>query len=179
MEPERVREIFHGSLIQVAVEEWPGRTREVVLHPGACGIVAFTPVGDVLLVRQVREAVRDELLEIPAGVIDPSGESFERCAARELLEETGHRATRIQPLASIYTSPGFTDERIELFLADAVPEGVPADSDIQVVPVPFVAALNAVLDGRIPDAKTVAALLLARDAQDRRGRGGGAGSASG
>ena len=85
MEPESSRRVFDGKLIQVDVEQWPGREREVVKHPGACAVVAVTPEGDVLLVRQFRESVRQELLEIPAGVLEV-GESGEECAARELLD---------------------------------------------------------------------------------------------
>ncbi|HJV04174.1 MAG TPA: NUDIX hydrolase, partial [Actinomycetota bacterium] len=107
-------EVFRGRLVSVEVRE--GRYREIVHHPGSCAVVAL--VGDVvLLVRQYREAVDGVMLEIPAGTRDVAGEDAARCAARELLEETGHRATRLEPLAAIHPSPGFLDERIELFLA--------------------------------------------------------------
>lgn len=160
MKPDSVREVFHGKLIRVEVESWPAGRREVVRHPGACAVVALTSEGDVLLVRQMREAVRDSLLEIPAGIFDVDGEDPAECAERELLEETGYRAASLRPLGSIYTSPGFTDERIELFMAEAVPDGGEEDG-IEVVPMPFEDALSAIHDGRIKDAKTVAGLLLA------------------
>jgi 8-oxo-dGTP pyrophosphatase MutT (NUDIX family) len=170
VEPEATQDVFRGKLISVALESWPAGEREVVRHPGACGVVAFTPMGDVLLVRQTREAIRGQLLEIPAGILDQPGESTAECAARELLEETGYRAERVAPLGAIYSSPGFTDERIELFLVDAVPDREGVEPGVEVVAMPFTAALSAVHDGRIQDGHTVAALLLAREAQERRAR---------
>jgi 8-oxo-dGTP pyrophosphatase MutT (NUDIX family) len=92
VEPESSREVFRGKLIRVDVERWPGGEREVVHHPGACAVVALTQRGEVVLVRQIREAVREALLEIPAGILDVEGEDPASCAARELLEETGFRA---------------------------------------------------------------------------------------
>lgn len=159
MEPEDAREEFRGRLIRVDVETWAGRRREVVRHPGACAILATTPDGGVVLVRQFREAVRRALLEIPAGLLDHPGEAARDCAARELLEETGYRAGELLRLGSLYSSPGFTDERIELFAAEARREGAP-EKGIEVVLMPTGEAIAAVRDGEITDAKTVAALLL-------------------
>lgn len=154
--------MFAGRLLNVDVEVWPAGEREVVRHPGACAVVALTPDGDVLLVRQFREAIRKELLEIPAGIFDVEGETGAECAARELLEETGYRATMLEPLCSIYTSPGFTDERIEIYLAEAEPSGVPADEPIEVVIMPLSDTRSAIERGDIVDAKTVVGLLLVR-----------------
>ena len=159
MEPESSRRVFDGKLIQVDVEQWPGREREVVKHPGACAVVAVTPEGDVLLVRQFRESVRQELLEIPAGVLEV-GESGEECAARELLEETGYRATKLESLGTIVTSPGFTNERIELFRADAEPAGHPTEEDVHPVTMRISRALETIAGGEITDAKTFLGLLL-------------------
>src|SRR5262249_60093886 len=98
--------------------------REIVHHPGACAVVALTTAGEVVLVRQFRPAVGRALLEIPAGVMDVAGEDAATCAVRELLEETGYRPVRpLEPLGPILTTPGFTDERIELFLARDVEPG--------------------------------------------------------
>lgn len=159
--PTSVREVFAGRLIRVAVEQWPAGEREVVRHPDGCVVVAFTPEGSVLLVRQSREAVRGDLLELPAGVRGPADEGGAACAARELLEETGYRAVRLEPLGRFYSSPGFTDEALELFLAEAEPAGEPGEEGIEVVPMDFDQALRAVRDGRIADAKTALGLLLA------------------
>lgn len=160
MQPDSTRKVFRGKLISVEVESWPGGEREVVRHPGACAVVAFTAGGEVVLVRQIREAVRESLLEVPAGILDVAGEDPAGCAARELLEETGYRAANVRPLGFIYTSPGFSDERIDLFVADAEPAAA-AEDGIEVVLMPFEAALAAIRDGRIRDAKTAVALLLA------------------
>jgi len=163
VEPDSVRKVFEGRLISVDVQQWPAGEREVVHHPGACAVVALTPAGEVLLVRQMREAVREALLEIPAGILDQEGEEAADCAARELLEETGHRATSIEPLGVIYTSPGFTDERIQLFLADVAngdSEGQ-GEEDLELVRMPLAAAVEEIERGAIKDAKSVAGLLLA------------------
>jgi ADP-ribose pyrophosphatase len=110
----------------------------------------------------MREAVREELLEIPAGILDVEGETPEQCAMRELVDETGYRAMSMEHLASILTSPGFADERIELFLArDVEPAGDPTEGGVSTVVMPFGDALRAIGDGRIQDAKSVAGLLLA------------------
>lgn len=161
MEPESSREAFRGKLIRVEVEQWPVGEREVVRHPGACAVVALTDAGDVLLVRQTREPLRDILLEIPAGIYDVEGEDPAGCAAREVMEETGFRARDLEALGVIYTSPGFTDERIDLFLARADDAAGPGEEGVEVVRMPFANALAAVRSGRIEDAKTVCGLLLA------------------
>ncbi len=176
-EPLSSSEVFRGRLISVSVEEWSTGRREVVRHPGACAIVAITAEHDVILVRQFREAIRGHLLEVPAGIRDVDSEEAAACAARELLEETGHRAGPVEPLGSILTSPGFADERIDLFLAEtsAEPVAPAAEDGVETVRLPLAEALAAVDDGRIQDAKTVAALLLAsralgaRDGEDRAG----------
>lgn len=152
--------------MRVALERWPSGPREVVHHPGACAVMAVTASGDVLLIRQMREAVRGPLLEIPAGILDVDGEDGAACAARELAEETGYSARDVMPLGSIYTSPGFSDERVDLFLAEAEPPvgGEPSgEAGIEVVIMSLEDALGAVRSGAIVDAKTVVALFLAAD----------------
>jgi ADP-ribose pyrophosphatase len=141
----------------------------VVRHPGAAAIVALTPGREVVLVRQPREAVRAELLEIPAGILDVPGETPEACARRELVEETGYQAASVEYLATILTSPGFTDERIELFLArDVEPGGEAIEDGVSAVLMPFDDALDAIDAGRIIDAKSVTALLLVQTKISRR-----------
>lgn len=106
--------------------------------------------------------MRGRLLEVPAGIFDRSHETPEELVRRELEEETGYRATRLESLATIYTSPGFTDEAIELFMAEVEPGGRPEEG-IEVVEMALQDALTAVVDGRIRDAKTMVAILLARE----------------
>jgi ADP-ribose pyrophosphatase len=159
--PEDSSEVFHGDLIRVLVETWPQGKREVVRHPGAAAIVPFD--GDeVVLIRQLRQPIRAETIEIPAGILDREGESPAECAVRELREETGYRAEDVRPLGVVHTSPGFTDERIELFACRATPEGEPEEG-IEIVRMPVEDAIAAVRDGRITDAKSAVALLLAAD----------------
>jgi ADP-ribose pyrophosphatase len=160
-EPNDSREAFQGTLIDVVVEMWPEGVRELVHHPGAAAVVAFDG-DDVVLVRQFRQSIRQVTLEIPAGILDVEGESARECAIRELQEEAGYRAGDVEPLGAVHTSLGFTDERIELFMCTAERDGEPEEG-IDLVVMPFADAVQAVRDGGISDAKSVAALLLAAD----------------
>lgn len=144
----------------------------MVRHPGACGAVVIS--GDrVILVRQFREAVRRHLLEIPAGIYDVTGEPPEQAVRREIEEETGYVATGVERLGRIFTSPGFTDETIDLFLVRASPGGPPRETGIETVVMPFGEAVQVARDGRMEDAKSAVALLLAG------GRLGGSGETAG
>jgi ADP-ribose pyrophosphatase len=160
--PVAAEEVFVGRLLRLEVERWadPDRIREVIRHPGAAAVLALTRERRVVLVRQFREAVRDSLLEIPAGVYDEHEETPEETARREVGEETGYRVTSLRPLGSIFTTPGFTDERIDLFLAEVEPERDPEEG-MEVVEVPWDEAVTLVQEGRISDAKTAVAILLA------------------
>jgi ADP-ribose pyrophosphatase len=142
-----------------------GHTTEldIVHHPGAAAVVPFASPDEVLLIRQFRHAAGGAILEVPAGKLDP-GETPETCAARELEEETGQRAGRLEALGWIWTTPGFTDERIFLFAAfDLTPVGQRLDGDevIEVLRVPLAEALARVWRGEINDGKSAMALLHA------------------
>jgi ADP-ribose pyrophosphatase len=163
--PSRPLQVFRGRLI--SVEVWPTRYREIVRHPGSCAAVPMIR-DDVLLVRQMREAVGEALLEIPAGTRDVPGEEAGACAAREVLEETGHRALHVEALGWLYASPGFLDERVDLFLVDAESAGGPGEPGIEVVRLRLREAVDLAAAGGIHDAKSVAGLLLAAR---RRGLG--------
>ena len=133
-------EIKRGFVVRVNTERvtLPNGTVleiDVVPHPGAAAVVPFLSDDEVLLIRQYRHATGGTILEVPAGKLEP-GEAPERCAARELEEEAGRRAGRIEPLGWIWTTPGFTDERIFLFAAfdlEAVPCRPEADELIDAV----------------------------------------------
>jgi ADP-ribose pyrophosphatase len=164
-EPAGSREAFRGRLVRVDVERWtePDREREVVRHPGAAAIVALTEAGEVVLVRQLREAVRRRLLELPAGLLDVEGEAPAETARRELAEEAGYRAPEVRPLGRVHTSPGFADEVVHLFVAEGVVRTGRPEDRVEVVTMPLHEAVAAARIGTISDAKTVAGLLLALD----------------
>ena len=157
-----MHQAFRGRLIRVEVESWDGHDYEVVRHPGAAAVLPVTPHGDVVLVRQFRPALGQVLVEIPAGLLDVHGEDALTCAARELFEETGYRHTSLEFVGGIYTSAGFTDEYIHLFLArtEAEPVGTP-ETGIELLRKPFEEMVGAARAGRVRDAKTAVALLLA------------------
>jgi ADP-ribose pyrophosphatase len=139
---------------------------EMVRHPGASGVIpiASDPAGPdptILLIKQYRYATNGTLFEIPAGRLD-AGEEPETCARRELLEEVGVTAGRIERLTTIWTTPGFTDERIHLFWATDLKMGAhsrESDEFIEVVPKPLSEVLTLIRDGSICDAKSVLGIL--------------------
>ncbi len=136
--------------------------RDVVRHPGAVAIVALTDDGRIVLVRQYRTALERVCLEIPAGKID-KGEDPERCAVRELEEETGVRAHKIRYLTALATSAGFCDEIIHLYMATDL-EFMQAHPDedefVRVELMELQELINMVLDGQIEDAKTMIGALI-------------------
>jgi ADP-ribose pyrophosphatase len=150
--------------VTVARERWAGvdHDYEVVRNPGAAAVLPVTRDGDVVLVRQFRPPVRREIVEIPAGLLDVDGEDALSCAARELFEETGYRHAAIEFLGGIYPSPGVLDEYVHLFLAlvEAEPEGEP-EPGIELVRRPLSEMAMAARAGRVRDAKTALALLMA------------------
>jgi len=140
---------------------------EVIRHPGAAAVVPFAsdPRGadpTILLIQQYRYATNGALIEIPAGRLNP-GEEPRACAQRELLEEVGVTAGRLERLTTIWTTPGFTDERIHLFWAADLTAGKHArepDEFIEVTPTPLSEVLKLIRSGVISDAKTIVALLF-------------------
>ncbi len=157
---------YQGKFLEMVTEEVAlpnGRTAtlDLIRHPGAAAIVPFLPDGRVLMIHQYRYAAGGTIYEVPAGKLDP-GETPEACAGRELEEETGWRAGRIERLGEILTTPGFTDEKIHLYagfeLAE-VRQQLEADEIIELTPMPLEAALDLVWSGEITDSKTVVSLL--------------------
>jgi len=141
---------------------------DMVRHPGASAIVPFLTDPkrndpELLLIKQYRYAAEQYLYEIPAGRLDP-GEDPAHCAARELREETGCRAGRIEFLLTMFTTPGFTDERIHLFIATGLERGATAheaDEFLTVETVTLSRALQLIQKGEIKDAKTALGILFA------------------
>jgi len=166
--------VFSGLVIdieQMAVEIGSKgfHTFQIIRHPGGAAVLPVHKDGTVSLISQLRPAVGRDLLEIPAGRLS-SDEPPAECARRELIEETGLRAGRIISLGSILSSPGVFDEIIHLFAALDLAEGdsaQEADEDIEVVRASFGDVLEMVANGRICDAKTMAAIFRWRLMQER------------
>jgi ADP-ribose pyrophosphatase len=164
------REIFRGRTFRVTVERVRlpnGREMdmELVHHRGAAAVVPLLDDGSVLLVRQYRYATGGWLLEIPAGKLDPD-ESPESCALRETEEETGYRPGELQPLGWIWTTPGFADEKIWLFLATGLQQTAQVlgeDEVLSLERMPLTEAVEKAASGEINDAKSAVALLRARE----------------
>jgi ADP-ribose pyrophosphatase len=137
--------------------------RDVVRHPGGAGALPLFDDGRVALVRQYRHPARRELLEIPAGRIE-AGETPAACAAREIEQEIGFRAGRMEKLAEFYSTPGFCQEKLYVYLATELTpcaQNLDHDELIEVVYLPFAGAVEMVERGEIEDSKTVIALLMA------------------
>jgi ADP-ribose pyrophosphatase len=152
--------VYEGRLLGLTVERWGENEREIVEHPGAVAIVAVDGEGYVALVRQLREATRKYLLELPAGTAEP-GEEPLATAQRELKEECGLSGGTWRQLAAFWTTPGFCTERMHLFAAEGVEHGEAApapDEELELVRWP-VSEIEARLH-EIEDAKTLAGLLL-------------------
>ncbi len=167
------RRAYTGRVISLDVDtvRYPDGTIgeiEIIRHPGASAVVPFLsdPTGSdpqVLLLHQYRYAAQGFLYELPAGRLEP-GEEPIACAARELREETGCTAARLELLTTFFTTPGFTDERIHLFMATDLVRGVAAtesDEFIELVTQPLSRCLEMIAGGEIRDAKTILGLLFA------------------
>jgi ADP-ribose pyrophosphatase len=162
------RKVFQGRVLGLEVDRVRlsnGRTTEIELvrHPGAVAVAPVTADGHLLMVRQFRFATGDWLLEVPAGKLDP-GEEPDGAVARELEEETGFRAGRIESLGWVWTTPGFTDEVIHLYLAlDLEPtrQSLQDDEVLTVERLPIGEAIDRALEGRLFDAKSVCCVLRA------------------
>lgn len=167
------RRVYTGRVINLDLDtvRFPNGSTgelEMIRHPGASAIVPFLgdpngPDPEILLLRQFRYAAEEVLYEVPAGRLDP-GEDPLDCARRELLEETGCRASHIEHLYTMYTTPGFTDEKIHVFMAVGLERGETdhePDEFITVEGVTLSAALGLIQKGEIKDAKTALSILFA------------------
>lgn len=161
------RFIYKGKLFSVKADEvetsWGKRTvREIVVHPGAVVIIPMLDEDTVILVKQYRYAASKILLELPAGVIE-RGERPEESAMRELEEETGFRAERIEKLGSLYLAPGYSTEVAHFYIAEGLIEcgqKPEPDEKIKIVPMKIRDLLQMVKNGELEDAKTVAGILM-------------------
>lgn len=160
--------LFQGLVVdleqmEVKIGEKGWHLFQIVRHPGGVGVLPLHDDGTVTLIRQLRPAVNSRMLEIPAGRLDP-GEDPAACGTRELLEETGLVAAKLEPLGLLHSSPGVFDEAIHLFLAtgleqqEAVPEYY---EDIETERIPLRDALVMAAHGEISDGKTAVALFRA------------------
>jgi len=169
------RSVYRGSILDVREDtvRFPDGSEgvlEIVRHRGAAAVLPlYAPEDngdgtgpDVILLRQYRYAAGDTLWEAPAGKLD-EGETPEACAARELEEEAGVKAARLVPLTTLLTTPGFSDERIHLFLAMGLEQGKQALERHEIIEcfrLPLARAVEMVLSGEIVDGKTVSLLLM-------------------
>lgn len=161
-------QIFHGAVFAVERDRLKEENgfeivREVVRHPGGAGCLPLFNDGRIALVKQYRHPAKCELLEIPAGKIEV-GETPMESAARELEQEIGFRAGRIESLADFYATPGFCEERLHVFLATEltpVEQNLDHDEFVEIVYLPLAEAVAMVARNEFDDSKTIIALLLA------------------
>lgn len=163
--------IYKGKILNLRCDrvEIPGTdgktsTREIVEHKGAVAIVAIDGKGRVILEKQFRKAAEEILIEIPAGKLEEE-ENPEKCAERELEEETGFMPGSLRHLATIYSSPGFTNEKIHVYMATDLKKGsIHPDEDerIDLMYVSLDEAIDMINNGNIRDAKTVVGILTAK-----------------
>jgi len=161
---------YHGKIIDLTVDhlQYPSgnqTVREVIEHPGGAVILCVFENHDILLVKQYRHPFGGDVVELPAGKLD-KGEDPLLCAQRELQEETGYQAQRWQKLSAIYTTPGFCNEVLHIYLAQQVSlhergqvleEG---EASIQLMRIPLNSAIDMIDRGEIIDGKTIAGILL-------------------
>lgn len=160
MQPDSSERVWQGDLLAVTIEYWGDHEREIVEHPGAVAVVSIDTERCLTLVRQLREATRGTLLELPAGTRE-AGEEPLPTAQRELREECGLTGGTWRRLGGFWTTPGFSREYMHVFLAEGVERGQPDpedDEELERVRWP-VAEIEARLS-QIEDAKTLAGLLL-------------------
>lgn len=155
---------FGVEKVQMRLPDGSIRPYDLVQHSGSVTIVPLDSNGNLLFVRQYRIGVGEELLELPAGVLNDS-EDPQTCAAREIREETGMAAANLELLGDFYLAPGYSSEHMYIFLASGLyPSPLEQDADefLQLVAIPASQALEMAQNGELRDAKSLAALMLAQ-----------------
>ncbi|MED3791388.1 NUDIX hydrolase [Niallia alba] len=160
----KTEHIFSGRIIQVQVDEvelpnGKTSTRELVKHPGAVAVIAITEGNKLVMVEQYRKPLEKVIVEIPAGKLE-KGEEPALCARRELEEETGYDCKSLELVSSFYTSPGFADEIIHVYVAKGLTKkedaaGLDEDEFVNVLEITLDEALELIKEQRIFDAKTI------------------------
>lgn len=166
--------VYSGKLLKVfqdrvTLPDNNESVREYIQHPGAVALIAYLPDGNILLERQFRYPLGQEFIEIPAGKIDP-GETAEETGHRELLEETGYSAGKLEKLFTFHPCIGYSNEVIHIYEAsELVFEGESPDENefVDVFSIPFEEACNMVSSGEITDGKSMLGILLAKQRRDR------------
>jgi ADP-ribose pyrophosphatase len=161
--------IYHGRAFNVRRDEVSLQNQniaylDIIEHVGAVTILPLDTDGRIIFIRQYRHAAGEELLELPAGTLDPA-ELPENCASREIREETGFAAGKLIKIGEFFLAPGYSTEYMHVYLATELhPDPLPGDEDefITLEPIPIVQAYDMALSGGLKDGKSLAALLLAR-----------------
>lgn len=173
---ESRKTVFKGRKIGLAIEEYTRGeatfTVEVVVHPGAVVVVPVLATGEILYLEQFRPAIGEWLIELPAGTLHP-GEDPPKAAVRELEEETGYRAGRVEKIGLLYPAPGYSSEILHVYVASDVSEGVPQREPHEVIRVRR-ATLEELMQlaemNVLKDAKSIAALVLYKASLKARSR---------
>jgi ADP-ribose pyrophosphatase len=160
--------VYHGKVFElirenVTLENGTTTDVEFIEHPGATAVIPFLDDNRIVLLKQYRHALKKYIWEIPAGTLNPQEEIIS-CAKRELIEETGYSAGQWHKLGEITPVPGYSNERIHIFLATELQpadQNLDEDEVIQVQAVDFLKAIEMIGDGEIQDAKSIAGLFLA------------------
>jgi ADP-ribose pyrophosphatase len=165
----KTEDIYKGNIIKVqnltvSLPNGKEATRDIVLHPGASVVVPINENGELYMVKQFRKPLDITTLELPAGKLDSASEDPKICAERELMEETGLRAGKLEHLISIHTTPGFCNEVIHMYAATELVQGescTDEDEFLDVEKIHIDQLVNMVLDHTITDAKTIIGILMA------------------
>ena len=155
--------VFDFTLENVTLDNGVQLEMEIIRHPGAAAIIALTDDRQIIMLKQYRHAAGEALWEIPAGTVEPGEDTFS-CAQRELAEETGYSARQWEPLGCVIPVPGYSDEKIDLYMAKrlvSARQNLDADEIITVHAIPLQRVVSMIDQGKINDAKTVVAVFRA------------------